>query len=134
MTLFLDVILFPCYPDQFHITQLLSPVPFFTSDPFPIPPIILISYSDPVILLIFLSPLFCFHSSLLILFCPTLRFPHAPISCVDLTSCLFNCSSASPPIPVLALPRISEHLLYINLLYLSIQTNLIISFTSYYHV
>jgi len=44
------------------------------------------------------------------------------------------CTIAPPPelrYPFLLHLRISEHLLYLNPLYLSIQTNLIIVFTSY---
>ena len=99
---------------EFSIGLLLSPVPFFTSDPFPSPLIILISYSDPTPTLIsspiwlspviFLSLLFCFHSPCLFvsawpfvfsmrLIIMQFRFPHALVSCVDLTSC---CSIAPP--------------------------------------
>ena len=79
-------------------TILLSPVPSFTSDPFPTPLIYLIPYSDSfltsylpsnsVIFLIFISPLFCFCSSLLIPFRPTLHVFHATINhVVPFSSC-----------------------------------------------
>ena len=56
------------------------------------------------------------------------HIPHAPISCVDSTSCPYDRSSPRTPVPVPAPPLDSELLLYLNSLYLSIQTNLIISF------
>ena len=91
-------------------------------------------------ILIFLSPLFRFCSSLLsFLSDPFLiimrlltmwfRIPHAPVSCVDSTSsCLHDHSSPRTLVSVPALPLDSEPLLYLNPLYLSIQTNLIIAF------
>jgi len=138
-----------------HLDSLLSPVPFFTSNPFPIPPIFLISYSNPILTLIsspillspviFLSPLFCFRSPLLYCFCLTLHVLHATDNHVVLfPSCsrimcwlnlmfiqslllLFSdiCFRSGPWFPTF---------LYLNPLYLSIQPNLIISFTTYYFV
>ena len=116
--------------------QLLSPVPVFTSDPLPIPLIFLIpllrsfsyflsSFRSCYLLISlvlfpsipaypFLSNPFCFHAT----------DNHVLTS----TSCLFDHSSAFPPIPIPAPPFDSELLLYLNPLYLSIQSNLIIAF------
>ena len=120
---------------------MLSPVPSFTSEPTPSPlkpPIFLYSLSCPssTYLLISLVPFLFTPASLLsdpFLFVmrslTMLTQPHVPA--IAPPPELRTRSSSRTPIPVPAPPLDSEPLLYLNLLYLSIQPNLIITFLRY---
>jgi len=132
---------------------LLSPIPSFTSDPTPRPPIFLISYSNPFLTSYFLQshylsyPLISFvpfpFTPCLFVFCLTLHVSHATDNHVVLFSscshimcwlnlmslrsllCFFSniCFHSSPLFPTF---------MYLNSVSPSIQVNLIIAYSSLY--
>jgi len=133
---------------------MLSPIPFFTSNPTLIPLIFLIPpYSDHIpISYLFSDPLIFLSSYLLIpfvlflfipalLFCLTLHaidnhvvpFPHALISCVDSNLMLLYRSPHCSPISSSALAPCFLNLLHLNTVLPLIQPNLIIVLSAFLH-